>query len=118
MPHICAQECRLNSLHFSFVCVAHPEYDEFIAASLANFNRNSITTFDLSMGPYGMPISDTPNVGENPYAMTFTPDGRQLVFGNYTGVLDNNVSHASLGVLDIDEDSSNYLEVLTWIVNL
>jgi predicted GH43/DUF377 family glycosyl hydrolase len=85
---------------------------------VSNFNRNSITTFDLSMGPYGMPISDTPNVGENPYAMTFTPDGRQMVFGNYTGVLDKNVSHASLGVLDIDEDSSNYLEVLTWIVNL
>jgi hypothetical protein len=85
---------------------------------VSNFNRNSISTFDLSMGPYGMSIGDTPNVGENPYAMALSPDHKQLVFGNYTGSLDQDVSHASLGVLNIDEESPNYLEVLTWIVNL
>ena len=85
---------------------------------ISNFNRNSITTYDLTMGPYGMPISDTPNVGENPYAMTLSPDGNTLVFGNYTGVLDDNLSHSSLGLIDVNEESNNYLEVMTWIVNL
>jgi hypothetical protein len=70
------------------------------------------------MGPYGMPIFDTPNVGENPYAMTLSPDGNTLVFGNYTGVLDDNLSHSSLGLIDVNEESNNYLEVMTWIVNL
>ena len=30
------------------------------------------------MGPYGMVINDTPNVGENPYSMVFSPDGNTL----------------------------------------
>jgi len=85
---------------------------------VSNFNRNSITIYDLSMGPYGMMTSDTPNVGENPYSMVFSPDGNTLVFGNYTGEIDDNLTHSSIGLLDINEDSSSYTEVLTWLVNL
>ena len=68
------------------------------------------------MGPYGMMISDT-NVGET-YSMVLSPDGNTLVFGNYTGEVDDNLTHASIGLLDVNEDSSSYTEVLTWLVNL
>ncbi len=84
---------------------------------VSNFNRNSITTFDLTMGPYGTVLNDTPNVGENPYSLALSPDGNTLVFGNYTGVVEDNVTHSSIGLLDVKEESPSYLEVLTWIVN-
>ena len=51
-----------------------------------------------------MMISDTPNVGENPYGMVLSPDGNTLVFGNYTGEVDDNLTHASIGLLDVNED--------------
>ena len=85
---------------------------------VSNFNRNSITTYDLSMGPYGMIVGETPNVGENPYSMVLSPDGQTLVFGNYTGEVVENVTHASIGLLDVNEASPTYLEVLTWLANL
>jgi len=84
---------------------------------VSNFNRNSITTYDLSMGPYGTMLGDTPNVGENPYALALSPDGNTLVFGNYTGEVDGTVAHSNIGLLDVNEESPSYLEVLTWIVN-
>ncbi len=70
------------------------------------------------MGPYGMIVGETPNVGENPYSMVLSPDGQTLVFGNYTGEVVDNVTHASIGLLDVNEASPTYLEVLTWLANL
>lgn len=94
--------------------VLHPDGHRLF---VSNFNRNSVTAYDLRLGPYGMPIREIRNVGENPYAMAIAPDGNQLVVGNYTGELENRVSHADLGIIDINPESSTYLEAVSWIVN-
>jgi DNA-binding beta-propeller fold protein YncE len=84
---------------------------------VTNFNANSISVYDLSLGPYGTLIDEVELVGEAPYAMTLSPDGTYLVFANTLGEADSTSSNATLGVLDVDEDSPTYLEVVTWIAN-
>ena len=84
---------------------------------VSNFNRNSITTYDLGLGHYGLPVRETTNVGENPYALSLVPNQDLLVFGNYVGEVEDDVAHSSLGVIDINETSPTYLEVLSWVVN-
>ena len=34
------------------------------------------------------PLTEWRNVGENPYALTFSPDGNQLIVSTYTGDFD------------------------------
>jgi predicted GH43/DUF377 family glycosyl hydrolase len=94
--------------------VMHPDGRRLF---VSQFNRNSISTYDLTLGPYGTLVRETPLVGENPYSLALSPDGRFLVFGNTTGELHDNEANSTLGVLDVDENSPNYLEVRTWIVN-
>jgi len=94
--------------------VLHPDGHRLF---VSNFNRNSVTAYDLRMGPYGMPIREIRNVGENPYALAISPDGNHLVVGNYTGEVDDRVSHATIGIIDINSDSSTYLESVSGIVN-
>ncbi|RME25427.1 MAG: hypothetical protein D6798_09010 [Deltaproteobacteria bacterium] len=85
---------------------------------VTNFNANSIGVVDLDLGPYGTLTDEVMLVGENPFAMALSPDDRFLVFGNYNGeVSEDGVAESTLGVLDVDEDSPTYLEVLTWITN-
>lgn len=85
---------------------------------VTNFNANSVSVYDLTLGPYGQEIAEIPLVGENPYAIELTPDGRHAVFANYAGsVAPSGLSSATLGVLDVDEDSPTYLTVRTWVVN-
>ncbi len=85
---------------------------------VSNFNANSIGVVDLSLGPYGTLTDEVMLVGENPFALALSPDEKTLVFGNYTGeVSEEGVAESTLGVLDVDEDSPTYLEVLTWLTN-
>jgi predicted GH43/DUF377 family glycosyl hydrolase len=91
----------------------HPDGNRMF---VSNFNRNSITTYDLRLGPYGLPVRETPHVGENPYALALAPNDL-LVFSNYVGEVENDVSHSSVGVIDINATSPTYLEVLSWVVN-
>ncbi|NOY26085.1 MAG: beta-propeller fold lactonase family protein [Oligoflexia bacterium] len=86
---------------------------------VSNFNANSIGLYDLAIGPFGSFVQEVMNVGENPFAMTLSPDGKYLAFGNYTGEVGRDVRNAesTLGVLDVDPDSPTYFEVQTWITN-
>ncbi len=85
---------------------------------LTNFNANSIAVYDLSLGPYGEQVAEVDLVGENPYAITITPDGKYAIFANYAGeVSEDGLVESTLGVLDVDESSPTYLEVLTWLAN-
>ena len=94
----------------------HPNEDLMF---VSNFNGNSLSVYDLELGPYGTLIAELPHIGENPYAMAFTPDFKQLVVANYTGNVnnDNNLSESTLAILDIDRESPTYLQFLTWIMN-
>ena len=84
---------------------------------VTNFNANSLTVYDLRLGPYGTLIGEVPLVGENPYALELTPDGNYAVFGNFTGEVTDTLVESTIGVLDIDPDSPTYLSVLTWVAN-
>jgi DNA-binding beta-propeller fold protein YncE len=85
---------------------------------LTNFNANSLTVYDLDLGPNGTLTDEIPNLGENPYGMVLTPDGKHVVIANYGGeVAQSGLALSTLAVMDIDETSPTYLEVLTWIVD-
>jgi predicted GH43/DUF377 family glycosyl hydrolase/DNA-binding beta-propeller fold protein YncE len=95
--------------------VFHPEQDLLL---ITNFNANSISVYDMGLGPYGTMIKEIPLVGENPYAISLTPDGLRAVFANYSGeVTPEGVAESTLGILDLDPTSPTYLSVLTWIAN-
>ena len=40
-----------------------------------------------------------------------------LLFSNYVGKVENDVANSSIGIIDINESSPTYLEVLSWVVN-
>jgi len=86
---------------------------------VSNFNANSIGVYDLWLGPYGSFVQEIEQVGENPFALTFSPDGRHLVYGNYTGEVEreSKAAASTIGVIDVDPDSPTWLQPLTWIVN-
>lgn len=95
--------------------VFHPDRDQLL---VTNFNANSISAYDLTLGPYGTLTNEITLVGENPYAITLTPDGRYAVFANYSGEVDpDGLTESTLGILDVDPTSPTYLSVLTWITN-
>ena len=84
---------------------------------VSNFNANSISVYDLSIGPYGQEIAELSTDGENPYALTLSPSGKHLVVANYTGDVDNEVSSSTLTIFDVDPDSETYLQRITQVVN-
>ncbi len=95
--------------------VAHPDGRHLF---VANFNANSVSVYDLSLGPWGQLIREIDNVGENPAVMVLSPDARRLVVGNYAGeVAESGLAQSTLAVLDVDPASPTFLEVLTWVVN-
>ena len=53
--------------------------------AISNFNANSVTLFDMENK---RPLTKWRNIGENPYALTFSPDGNQLIVSTYTGDFD------------------------------
>jgi DNA-binding beta-propeller fold protein YncE len=84
---------------------------------VTNFRGNGVSVFDLGLGLFGEEIQFINAIGENPHVVDFSPDGRWAVVGNYLGsVIDDEVS-SSLAVIDMDPNSEQYLEVVTWIVN-
>ncbi|MSQ01169.1 MAG: hypothetical protein EXR71_04645 [Myxococcales bacterium] len=93
--------------------VLHPDG---IHLFVTNFNNDSVSVIDLSLGPLGTLVAQTDNVGENPYAMMLTPDGARLVVANYLGEVDGYVS-STLVVLDADPSSATFLDALGWVVN-
>lgn len=94
--------------------VVHPDGRRLL---VSNFNANSITVYDLELGPYGTLVGEVPLVGENPYSMALTPDGRYAVFGNFSGEVTDTLVESTIGILDVDPESPTYLSVLTWIAN-
>jgi DNA-binding beta-propeller fold protein YncE len=57
-------------------------------------------------------------MGENPFSVAISPDGRFAVAANYVGKpLENGSKSSTLVVIDMDRTSDTYLEPLTWISN-
>jgi hypothetical protein len=95
--------------------VVHPDGRRLM---LTNFNANSLTVYDLELGPHGQLVAEVPLLGESPYGLALTPDARHAVVANFAGeVSDTNLAESTLAIIDVDESSPTYLEVLTWVVN-
>ncbi len=93
----------------------HPDGHHLL---VANFNHNSVSAFDLAAGPAGALVAQVERVGENPYALAYSPDGRLAYVGNYVGEVDGRVASATLAVLDADPASPTFLRLLTTVGNL
>lgn len=94
--------------------VVHPDGKTLF---VANFNDNSLSVFDLSLGPVGTLVGEVANLGENPYAISLTPDGKRAIVACYAGEVDDATVHSTLAVVDTDPESPTYLSTLTHIVN-
>ncbi len=85
---------------------------------LTNFNANSLTVYDLELGPHGSLVAEVPLLGESPYGLAISPDGSRAVVANFAGeVTGRGLVESTLAIVDIDESSPTYLEVLTWVTN-
>jgi DNA-binding beta-propeller fold protein YncE/predicted GH43/DUF377 family glycosyl hydrolase len=79
--------------------------------------ENSVAVYDLNLGQVGEQIAWIPAVGENPSSIRVSPDGKWAVVANYLGDVTGNFASSTLAVIDLDENSETYLEVVTWLVN-
>ena len=85
---------------------------------VANFNANSVAAYDLRMGAYGEWVGEADLLGENPYLVRMSPDGRYAVVAMYVGEVETARVNSTLAVIDMDPESDRFMEVLTWIGNL
>ncbi|HJN75237.1 MAG TPA: hypothetical protein QGF58_15015 [Myxococcota bacterium] len=84
---------------------------------VSNFNANSVGVYDLRLGLFGELVDEVDLLGENPHALALSPDGTMLAVGNYVGeIIDGRVS-STVVILDVDETSPTYLEVLARVAN-
>jgi DNA-binding beta-propeller fold protein YncE len=83
---------------------------------VSNFNDNSVSVFDLTLGPLGTLVAQAEGIGENPYSLVISPDGTRAVVANYSGEVEDYVS-STLVVLDADPASDTFAQPITWIVN-
>ena len=87
------------------------------ALYVANFNDNSVGVYDLRLGNFGTLVDELRGVGENPQALSISPDGRYMAVANYVGDLSAGRAASSLSIVDVDPGSPTYLETLAWIQN-
>ena len=76
-----------------------------------------MSAFDLTLGPAGTLVAESRDLGENPYALSVSPDGRWLAVGNYVGEVDERTTSSTLSLLDADPASPTFLQVVTTVGN-
>ena len=91
----------------------HPDGEHLF---VTNFNDNSLSVFDLSIGPIGTLVGTADAIGENPYAIVLSADGRYAIVANYSGEVGTDVS-STLVVIDANPASAAFMDPLTWVVN-
>ena len=79
---------------------------------VANFNANSVSVYDLSLGPYGTWTHEIPGIGENPHAMALSPDGSLLAVASFVGRLSGDRVGSQIALID-----TTSLEIVGWISN-
>jgi len=87
-------------------------------AYVLNFNDNSMYVLDLRSGARGAVIDIIRGLDENPWDLELSPDGALAYVANSYGVSTGSVQHSTLQVVDIDESSPSYGQVLTRLSNL
>ncbi len=89
-------------------------------AYVAHYNDNSVHVYLLGVGRDPVLIDVIEGLGDEPFDLVRSPDGRRLYVANYVGELEGesqNVVHSTLTVIDIDPASPTYHQVLTTLRN-
>lgn len=79
---------------------------------VANFNANSVSVYDLSLGVHGALTHEILDIGENPHAMSLSPDGSLLAVASIVGKVNGKRSQSRIALLNTDT-----LEIVGWIAN-
>ena len=93
--------------------------DETVAY-VAHYNDNSVHVYRLGAGRDPALIDVIEGLGDEPFDLVLSPDGRYLVVANYVGELEGptqNVVHSTMTIIDVDPDSDTYHRVLTTLRN-
>ncbi len=84
---------------------------------VTNFNANSVSVYDLSVGPTGTLVAERDEIGENPFAIVISDDGTLAAVANYAGEVEGARTSSTIALLDADPESPTFLQVKTWLVN-
>ena len=90
-------------------------------AYVAHYNDNSVHVYRMGLGRDPVLIDVIEGMGEEPFDLVLTPDGKHLIVANYVGELQGetqNVAHSTLTVVDVDPQSETYHQVVTTLRNL
>ena len=87
-------------------------------AYVTNYNDNSLWILDLTAGARGAVIQRVQPLDEAPSEVALSPDGRLAYVANYIGWSRNIVTHSTIQVVDVDEASPTFGEVLTTLTNI
>jgi DNA-binding beta-propeller fold protein YncE len=87
-------------------------------AYVTNFNDNSLSILDLRAGARGSLVALVRGLDENPYEVELSPDGKLAWVANSYGVQRQGVQHSTLQVVDVDEESATFGQVLTRLSNV
>jgi hypothetical protein len=87
-------------------------------AYVTNFNDNSLYVLDVERGARGAVIDIIRGLDEMPFEVALSPDERVAYIGNSYGIQRDGAQHSTIQVVDIDEASPTYGEVLTRLSNL
>ncbi len=87
-------------------------------AYVLNFNDNSMYVLDLRAGARGAVIDIIDGLDENPWEVELSPDGRRAYVANSYGVSRGTAQHSTVQVIDVDETSDRYGQVLTRLTNV
>jgi hypothetical protein len=87
-------------------------------AYVVNFNENSLYVIDLSAGARGVVKKAIYGLDENPWEIVLSPDEKLAFVANTYGVQERGAQHSTLQVIDIDETSATFGQVLTRLTNI
>ncbi|MEE2828505.1 MAG: hypothetical protein VX498_04915 [Myxococcota bacterium] len=87
-------------------------------AYVTNFNDNSLYIMDLSVGARGAVRKRVTGLDENPWEVVLSPDETLAFVAKSYGVLRDGAQHSTIQVVDVDETSPTFGEVLTRLSNI
>ena len=87
-------------------------------AYVTNFNDNSVYVLDVARGARGAVLDIIRGLDETPFEIVLSPDEKLAYVGNSYGIQRNGAQHSTIQVLDIDEQSPTYGQILTRLDNL
>jgi len=87
-------------------------------AYVANYNDNSMWIIALDTGARGTVIEMVQGLDEAPSEIVLSPDGKLAYVANYLGQTRNQVVHSTIQVIDVDEASPTFGDVVTRLSNI